>query len=98
MVKPSVPTRFSTPGLSDGAKIILKHFRDRKIPQLEYEFADTLEALFADAEDCERAQAELSNMGLIVLGPASVHIPAKSRVRAAAITLEGERSLARNEL
>src|SRR5271165_3277497 len=99
MVRPVVPPTLSTPGLSDGAKIILRHFRDNKIPQLAHEYAANLAALFADTEECERAQHELHQLGLIELGPAPpVRIPVKSRVRSAAITLEGERYVAKNQI
>ena len=99
MAKVVLPPRFEMPGLSEGAKVILRHFRDQKIAQLEYEYPDTLAGLFADPEDCERAQTELAQLGYIALGPARpAHIPAKSRVRAAAITLEGECYIAKNDL
>jgi len=86
-------------GLSEGAKVLLRHFRDNKIPQLAYEYPATLEALFADPEDCERAQEELGGLGLVELGRSPpAHIPTKSRVRAMAINLEGERYIASNDL
>ncbi|ESY03895.1 hypothetical protein X753_21320 [Mesorhizobium sp. LNJC399B00] len=85
--------------LSEGAKKILRHFRDNKIPQLAYEFPDTLAALFDDPEECEQAQKELQGRGFIELGPElPKHIPVSSRVRHAAITLEGERHTKKNDI
>lgn len=95
----TLPPDRGPPDLSDDAKIILRHFRDEKIPQLAYEYPATLEALFDDPQRCERAQAELYSLGLIDLGPEMPrHIPVASRVRAAAITLEGERRIAQGNL
>jgi hypothetical protein len=99
MIKPVVPPTLSTLSLSDGAKIILKHFQDNKIPQLSYELPATLEALFSDPEKCEHAQEELFGLGLVDLDPAlSLHIPVRSRVRATAITREGELYIAKNQI
>lgn len=79
--------------------MILRHFRDEKIGQLEYEFPETLSALFSKPEECEQAQDELYGLGLIALGPAlPKHIPVSNRVRAAAVTLEGVRFIERGEL
>lgn len=82
-------------GLSELAKTMLKHFRDQKIPQLSYEYPATLSELYSSAEECESAQNELSALGYIDLGPSMPrHIPQSNLVRAAAITLEGERFIA----
>src|SRR5271157_1424865 len=101
MVNPIDPATFPypSPSLSDGAKIILRYFRDKNIPQLAYEYPAILAALFADQEECERAQHELYQLGFIELDPAPhTHIPVKSRVRSAAITLEGERYIEKNQI
>ena len=85
--------------LSESAKVIMRHFRDKEIPQLAYEYPSILEGLFNEPEECERAQAELYSLGLIDLGPELPrHIPANSRVRAAALTLEGERYIASHNI
>ena len=97
MVRPTAPPTLSTLSLSDGAKIILKHFQDTKIPQSSYELPATLEALFADPEECEHAQEELFGLGLVDLDPAlSLHIPVRSRAFSVPIESErGSRSLFR---
>lgn len=85
--------------ISEAAKIMLRHFRDEKIAQLAYEYPATLAGLYSDPEECEAAQEELSSLGFVDLGPELPrHIPQSNRVRAAAITLEGERFIQRGGL
>lgn len=86
--------------LSAGAKKILRHFRDKQIPQLAYEYPAKLAELFpGDPEACETAQAELASLGLIALGPQMpAHLPLDNRIVAAAITLDGERYIKKNSL
>lgn len=98
-MKLTIPPRGNDSGLSDAAKVILRHFRDNQIPQLAYEYPATVANLFSDPEECERAQSELHNLGLVDLGPELPrHIPVVNRVRATAITLDGERFIARGNL
>lgn len=85
--------------LSDGAVVILRYLKNQNAQQMEFVVPAKIAALFSDVEDCERAQAELYKAGLVDLGPDFPrHIPVKSRVRGVAITLEGERFLAKNDL
>lgn len=99
-MKPNVPTRGGGPqGLSEGAKVILRHFRDTGAEQLAYEYPATIAALFSDPQQCEDALEELYSEGLIELGAELPrHIPVSNRVRAAAITLEGLRLIERGDL
>ncbi len=78
--------------LSDGAKRILLHFKERAIAQGDYELPAKLEALFERAEDCERAQNELKAYGFIELGRER-HFTDPSGVRATALTRGGARYL-----
>lgn len=98
-MKLTVPGRGSGIGLSESAKVILRYFRDNQFAQLEYELPDTIAGLFNDPEECERAETELFNLGLINLGPGMPrHVPVANRVRAAALTLEGQRFIAKDDL
>ena len=55
--------------LSDGAIIILRHFRAKGLRQQVYEYPAVLQALFSHPADCEHAQEELESAGLIELVP-----------------------------
>jgi hypothetical protein len=93
------PNSPSANSLSSRAKTLLRYFRDNNIAQMDWVLPATLEQLFPDSEDCELAQAELSEMGLIDLNSRPpAHIPVRSRVVAAALTLEGERYIAKNDI
>ena len=82
--------------LSAGAVTILQHFHAKRLRQMDYELPAILAALFNDPQECEAAEEELEAMGLVTLGRAPpAHIPVPHRVRAAALTLEGERFLQR---
>jgi hypothetical protein len=96
-MRPTIPPPRGPAGpiISEEAKTMLRHFRDNKIGQLLYEYPDVLRRLYVDARDCERAQLELNRLGFLELGPGvPSHIPVANRVRAAALTLEGERFIA----
>ena len=54
--------------LSDGARKLLKHFQDKHLQPMEYEYPQVMRDLFGDAESCEKAQAELARVGLLELG------------------------------
>jgi hypothetical protein len=85
-------------GLSPGAIKMLRHFKDENFRQAAYELPGKLSALFGDdAEACEDAQAELSGKGFLDLGP---EMPSyfPDRIRAAALSLDGVRFLAKNPL
>lgn len=86
--------------ISNNAKKILRHFRDNNFQQLAYEYPATLEAMFpGDAEACEAALGELEGLGLVALGQKMPsHLPQKNRIRAAAITLEGQRYIEKGPL
>jgi len=90
----------ATISLSADAKKLLRHFRDKRLPQLAYEYPSTLAALFSgSAETCEAAQQELASVGLLVLGPeVPRHIPQADRIQSAALTLECERYFQKNSL
>jgi hypothetical protein len=85
--------------LSAGAKKILWHLHTGRFTQQVYELPGKLRALFDDPEECENAEAELEALGFIVLGPErQPHIPKPDRIRAAALTLDGERFIDRGGL
>lgn len=86
---------FQQLGLSEGARLILKHFRDKGFKQLEYEYPAALLSLFTDSAVCEQSLRELRALGYIEVGPTVPrHVPVAHRVPAAAITLEGQRFIA----
>ena len=76
--------------LSDGPRKLLKHFQDKDMEPMEFEYPHVMRDLFGDAESCEKAQAELARFGSLELGmPRLRH---KSwQVTAAALTLAGSR-------
>jgi hypothetical protein len=83
--------------LSANAKKLLKHFKDKGLEQQEYEYPAEQEKLFPKVEDCEDAQAELVDAQLLELGSARSPYET-SKVRAAALTLDGVRYLDQNKL
>jgi hypothetical protein len=87
------------PDLSENAKKLLRHFRDGGFKQRAFEYPAKMETLFTDAEGCEAAQDELVRLGILELVPeVSTHMPVKNKIRAAALTLDGERFLQENDL
>jgi hypothetical protein len=77
----------------------LRHFRDNNFQQRACEYSDNLRTPFDDAEECERAEAELAARNLIELASAApAHLPIKDRVRAAALTPDGERFIKKFDL
>ena len=76
--------------LSAGAKMLLKHFKDKRLGQGEFENPDEMRKLFAIPQECEDAQDELAKSGL--LEPARSQ-PDPDNIRAAALTREAVRAL-----
>ena len=82
--------------LSDDARKLLKHFQDNDLAHGEYEYPATmLYAFNGNAEACEKAQQELSELGLLDLGSPFPEFNA-NRVRRAALSLEGDRYQKKN--
>ena len=85
--------------LSDGALKILRHLKAKGAQQMEYEYPAELAKPFDNPKDCEDAEAELADAGLLDLGAApQQNIPLRNRIRSAALTLEGARYVAENKL
>ena len=82
--------------LSPGAMKMLKHFRDQGLGQRAFELPAELETLFDKPEECEAVQAELAGHDLLELGMAS-HPSEPTRIRSAALTLDGVRFLKNGE-
>jgi len=79
--------------LSDNARKLLKHFQSNDFAHGEYQYPATMLYVFdGNAEACEKAQQELSELGLLDLGPAAQQSLA-NRVRSAALSLKGDRYL-----
>ena len=78
--------------LSAGAKMLLKHFKDKRLGQGEFENPDEMRKLFAIPQECEDAQDELAKSGLLDLGPIWSK-PDPDNIRAAALTREAVRAL-----
>ena len=72
--------------------MLLKHFKDKRLGQGEFEHPDEMRKLFAIAQECEDAQDELAKSGLLDLGPARSQ-PDPDNIRAAALTREAVRAL-----
>jgi len=83
-------------GLSENAKKILRHFREKKLAKAVYEYPDTLRKLFETVEECESALEELSDRGLVDRMPMAQH--AADRVTASALTLDGVRYIEKADL
>ena len=83
--------------LSADAKKLLKYFKDKGFRQGDFEDPATFQALFDEPEKCEAAEAELERLGFVELGQPSV-ASESSRVRAAALTLDGVRFSQKNQL
>ena len=82
--------------LSHDARKLLKHFQDNDLAHGEYEYPMTMLQVFdGNAEACEKAQQELSELGLLDLGFATQQYSA-NRVRNAALSVEGDRYLEKN--
>ena len=74
--------------LSDGAKTVLRHFRDHGFRELSFELPARLDSLFERPGLWQAVAAELERLGLIQLGEApGAEVP--SRSRAAALTPNG---------
>ena len=86
--------------LSADAMKMLRHFKEKGYGQRVYELPGKLLDVFGgDAEVCEAAQEELASAGFLELGdPPPRHIPLPHRIRAAALTLDGERYVSKNPL
>jgi hypothetical protein len=79
--------------LSDNARKLLKHFQSNDFAHGEYQYPATMLYVFdGNAEACEKAQQELSELGLLDLGSAAQQYHA-NRVRSAALSLKGDRYL-----
>jgi hypothetical protein len=78
--------------LSAGAKMLLKHFKDKRLGQGEFEHPDEMRKLFAIPQECEDAQDELAKSGLLDLGPVKSK-PDPDNIRSAALTREAVRAL-----
>jgi hypothetical protein len=82
--------------LSDDARKLLKHFQDSDLAHGEYEYHATMLRVFDDnAAACEKAQQELSALGLLDLGAPPPHY-GTHRVHSAALSLKGDRYLDKN--
>lgn len=83
--------------LSDDARKLLKHFQDKHLQPMEYEYPQVMRDLFGNVESCEKAQVELARFGLLELG-----MPRLShkfwQVTAAALTPAGSRYLEDNPI
>jgi hypothetical protein len=90
------PNDFDVFVLSEDAKKILRHFRDQKIGQDAYEYPSKLQALFVDVEACENALTELEGLKLVQCSPMAPR--AANRVTASALSLDGVRYIAKNDL
>jgi hypothetical protein len=79
--------------LNDDAQKLLNFFKAKGFGLADYAYPKDMEDCFGgDATACERAQAELKEVGLLELGmPPPRHIV--SGVRSAALTREGARLL-----
>jgi hypothetical protein len=82
--------------LSDNAKKPLKHFRDRSLREMKYEWVPAMEELFrGDFGSREMRQEELARIGLLVLGNPRLSYEI-SGVLTAALTRDGARNLQNN--
>lgn len=80
----------------DDARKLLKHFQDSDLAHGEYEYPATMLWVFnGHADVCEKAQQELSELGLLDLGSSYQQYGA-NRVHTAALSLKGDRYLAKN--
>jgi hypothetical protein len=82
--------------LSADALRILNFFKDKKAGVGDYQYPADLENLFPGAlEACEAAEEELYSQGLIDM-TSSPPDPMRSKVKAAALTLDGARWVEKN--
>ena len=82
--------------LSNDARKLLKHFQDNDLAHGEYEYPGTMVQVFdGNAEACEKAQQELSELGLLDLSPPQSQYGANT-VHKAALSVKGDRYLERN--
>jgi hypothetical protein len=82
--------------LSDDARKLLKHFQDNDLAHGEYDYPETMLQVFdGNAEACEKAQQELSEMGLLDLGSPQPQYGA-NRLSRAALSVKGDRYLDKN--
>lgn len=86
--------------LSDGARKLLKHFQDKHLQPMKYEYVQVMRDLFGDAESCERAQAELAELARVdLLESGMPRLSHKSwQVTVAAPTHAGSRYLEDNPI
>ena len=82
--------------LSDDARKLLKYFQDNVLAHGEYEYSARMLRVFnGDAGVCEKAQRQLSELGLLDLGSAPSH-SSDHHIRSAALSLAGDRYLEKN--
>ena len=74
--------------LSNGAKTVLRHFKDHGFREFSFELPDRLEGLFERPGLWRTVSAELERLGLIQLDETPAP-EASSRSRAAALTANG---------
>ena len=78
--------------LSAGAKMLLKHFKDKRLGQGEFEHPDEMRKLFASLKNARTLKMSWQNQGFLDLGPARSQ-PDPDNIRAAALTREAVRAL-----
>lgn len=83
--------------LTANEKTMLRHFKSTGAPQMMFELPGNLVKLYSDSEQCEVAQTGLARLGLLELGPEMSKIM-PSRIRAAALSLDGVRFIAKADL
>jgi hypothetical protein len=76
--------------VSPGAKKLLKYLQEAGLSQGESVYPADVTALFDTPEEAEAAETELEKLGLIKLGEPRPGYES-SRVRSAALTIEGDR-------
>lgn len=79
--------------LSDDARKLLKHFQDNDLAHGEYQYPATMLRVFnGDEEVCEKAQQQLSDLGLLDLRAPPLCY-STNRICSAALSLAGDRYL-----